>query len=447
LSAPARATALLAALFALVTADGRAIAGLTGARTLAREHDPVVVPWRKLAGLPVNDTTHLRLFRVAGGRLEPIRFQFDARDRDGDLIVDGPRELDLDDDDELVFMARDAGDRAPPELFARSEPALEIELADPRDDARAWAYLVAYREPQPAPALAPYVSFDLASRQARSDFYRVGYAPERNFFTGIEILGAAGGNAANLLRQTRMHGSPTFGLLLTDWTLDFTEQSSIVEIDGVRQGPVRAVRRARLSVDLGPLFPDLPSGVAYTYHYRSSYLTPTRIGFPWIMLEMLRDFRFENVFDFTAEALPLRYFDAWYREGLVLSDASPLEVRTAEDREWWVHSGSTGTVLHAFVIPEKWREWGVVRGTVVRSAGGAGREGGEREDREPDDATAEPRFAAGYTLLNMTRLKEAGSYDLLMASIVVPGGYAPGAEAEPMAMLRAPLAVEVRQVR
>ena len=432
-----RAIAFLA-LAALALPRAHAIAATDGARTLTREHDPVVVPWRKLGGLPVRDTTHLRLYRVAAGRLEPIRFQFDPRDRHGDLVVDAAGDLELKDDDELVFMARDAGERARTDLFGGSDAALEIELADPRDQGRAWAYLLAYREPQPPLDLAPYVSFDLASRQAESDFYRVAYAPKRNFFTGIEVLGAAGGNAANLLHQTRMHGSPTFSLLLADLTLDFTEQSSVVEIDGVRQGPVRAVRRVRLSVDLGPLFPDLPSGIAYTYHYRSSYWTPTRVKFPWIMLETLRDFRFESVFDFKAEALPLRYFDAWHPEGVVLSDRTPVELRTTEDHEWWAHGGATGTLLHAFVIPEKWRQWGIVRGTVVRSARESGGEGAESD---------EPRFAAGYTLLHMTQLKEAGSYDLMMASVVLPKGYAPGAESGPMAMLQSPLAVEVRRVR
>jgi hypothetical protein len=123
---------------------------------------------------------------------------------------------------------------------------------------------------------------------------------------------------------------------------------------------------------------------------------------------------------------------------VVLSDRTPVELRTTEDHEWWAHGGATGTLLHAFVIPEKWRQWGIVRGTVVRSARESGGEGAESD---------EPRFAAGYTLLHMTQLKEAGSYDLMVASVVLPNGYAPGAESGPMAMLQSPLAVEVRRVR
>jgi hypothetical protein len=184
------------------------------------------------------------------------------------------------------------------------------------------------------------------------------------------------------------------------------------------------------------LFPELPSGIAYTYHYATSYSTPTRVRFPWIMLETLRDFRFENVLDFRADATPLRYFDAAHPEGIPLAPDAPADLRTAGDHEWWVHSGAGGTVLHALVIPEAWRAWGVARGTVVRSAA-----------RGPDEDAAEPGFAAGYTLLNMTSLREAGSYDLLMSSVVLPRPYEPGDEAAAMAMLRAPLLVDVRPLR
>ncbi|MEW6271800.1 MAG: hypothetical protein AB1689_21160 [Thermodesulfobacteriota bacterium] len=408
-----------------------AAAGLEG-----RPHDAVIVPAARLSELPLRDTTRLRLYRAEQGRLVAIPFQFDQRDADGEPVVGGPVEFALGDRDELVFMARDAGERASAEsLPADCTAALEIELHGGDPGPRAWAYLLAFATPPPPEPFAPYVVYDWTARQARSAAYHVDYAQARNYFTGIRVLEDAGGNRANLLRQSRMRGSPTFSLLLTDLTLDFTEQSSVVEIEGVRAGPVRAIRRVRLSVELGPLFPELPSGVATTYHYRTAYLTATTVRFPWIMLQALRDFRFENVLDFEPRVLPLRYFDAWYPDGLEISPAAPLAVATTEDREWWVHSGSAGTMLHAFVIPRAWRDWGVVRGTVVRSAGAQGAEADEGG------------FAAGFTLRNMTGLREAGAYDLMMASVVLPGPYRAGDEAPALAMLNEPLAVAVRRLR
>ena len=405
-----------------------AIASSSTATPLSRLHDPVVVPVARLDGIAGSESAKLRLFRLHEGRWEVIPYQFDARSPDGELTVEGPVDFRLDGDDELVFMAKDAGERSIDGARPTgADGAIEIEVAEPRGDGRGYAYLAAFASP-PGVSFEPYVTYDAASREARSAFYRVDYAADRNFFTGVSIPEGAGGNRSNLLRQSRMRGSPTFSLLLTDVTLDFTEQNSLVEIEGVRTGPVRSVRRVKLSVDLGPLFPELPSGTSYTYHYLTSYSTPTRVKFPWIMLQTLRDFRFENVLDFRPDAMPLTYHDAEHPDGIALATKTPFEVRTTRDHEWWVHSGSAGTMLHAMVIPQAWRDWGVVRGTVVRSGEGA-------------DGVAADQAAAGYTLLNMTSLREAGAYDLLMASVVLPGGYAAGDEVGPMAMLNDPLVV------
>ena len=413
-------------------------APLAGAETpLRRVYDPVVVPVAKLTDLPMRQTANLRLYRIADGSYVPIPYQFDARSADGELVVDGPADFTLGDGDELVFMAKDAGPRAPDGVLPEgSDATLEITLAEPGSDARAYAYLATFRA-KPAPvSFEPYVTYDATTRQAHSALYRVDYANERDFFTGMHVLEGAGGNHSNLVRQSRMHGSPTFSLLLADVTLDFTEQNSVVEIEGVRTGPVRSVRRVKLSVDLGPLFPELPSGISYTYHYLSSYTTPTRVKFPWIMLQTLRDFRFEDVLDFRPDAMPMRYFDASHPKGIALAaGGEPLEVRTTDDHDWWVHSASAGTMLQALVIPQIWRDWGVVRGTVIRTGTSA----------EEDDGSGRA-YEAGYTLLNMTSLREAGAYDLLMASVVLPQGYSAGDEAGPMAMLRTPLQTEVRRI-
>jgi hypothetical protein len=439
-------------LAALLLAWRATPAGATAyeSKTLSRIHDPVVVTADRLGALGKRDTAQLRLYRIEDGRLVAIPFQFDARDAEGELEVDAPVDFRLDANDELTFMAKDAGDRAAEDPFPEGcDGAVEIEIADPHGAGKAWAYLAGFSAPPPREAVEPYVVFDLPTRQARSNAYTVDYAADRNFFTGLRLPRLPGAPEVNLLRQSRMRGSPTFSLLLTDFTLDFTEQNAIVEIDGVRSGPVRAVRRARLSVDLGPMFPELPNGTAYTYHYATSYQTPTDISFPWLMLKALREFRFENVLDFNPAALPVHYFDQSRPEGVLLAADGTADVRTTEDHDWWAHSADGRAMLHAFVIPQEWREWGIVRGTVVRS-GGIARANDAGSDGDGTSASvvgASPSYAAGYTLLNMTNLREAGEYRLMQASIALPRAYQAGDEVDAMAMLRAPLTVTIRPMR
>lgn len=440
----ARGRAAVAAL--LIVAGWTAAPGASAAgNTLRRPHDPVVVSTARLASLPTRHTASLRLYRIAGGRPVPVAFQVDARDAHGDVVVDGPLHFEFDHDDELVFMASDTGDRLDGSIRpAGWEAAVEIEVLDPRpgDGGRGWAYLASCTPGTPAAAFEPYVTFDTAARQARSAVYQVEYAPSRNFFTGVRLRDAAGGGV-DLLRQSRMRGSPTFSLLFGEVTLDFTEQDSRVSVDGVRVGPVRAVRRARLSIDLGALFPDLPGGTAYTYHYRTAYLTPSRVGFSWMILKALRAFRFENVLEFLPSAMPLRYFDRTRPDGVPLDGLGTEELRTAGDHEWWAHSGDSGTILHALVIPERWRDWGITRGTVLR----AGPPAAAGEGTPPRDGASAPVYAAGYTLEHMTALREAGSWDLLQASVVLPAPFRPGDEEDALALVRAPLQTDVRVLR
>jgi len=395
-------------------------------KTLERLHDPVVVTTAAFGSLSDRHTANWRLLRFDAREPVPIPFQFDQVDARGDVIVDGPAEFALGAADQLVFMAQDTGDRAahgfgPP----GSDAVFEIEVVDAADE-RGWAYLVHYAEHPPPRSAERYVTYDREAHRARSPFYEVEYAATRNFFTGLTVLPAAGGSGRNLLRQTQMLGRPTFRLLLADLTLRFTEQNSIIAVDGVRNGPVRAVRRVQLSVDLGRYFPELPSGTVYTHHYRTFYMTPSRMGVPWLVLKTLRDFTFENVVDFRPEAMPMRYWDGANLEGVAWTERSERPLRTDVDHDWWVHSGEAGTMLHAFVVPAEWREWGISRGTVFR-----------------DD---ERGFAAGYSLLNMTRLARAGSHELVMADVVLAGPYTPGDEEQAMAMLRSPLRTEVRAV-
>ena len=415
----------------LLVASGATGAGVPdGTKTLRRSHDPVVVSTARLAEFPSRDTEHFRLFRFEDGRPVPIRHQFDARDAGGDVIVGGPVDFAFDRNDDLVFMAADAGDRADPAGWpAEWERVAELEMVDPRpgDGGRAWAYLVWFRLPPAPSTLEPYVTADAGARHVRSASYDVAYADGRNFFTAIRIAGATGGPGENLLRQSRMRGSPTFSLFFKKVTLDFTEQNSLIEVDGVRAGPVRVVRRARLKIDLGSIFPDLPGGTAYTYHYRDAFLTPARVRFSSLLLRALRGFRFENLLEFLPTALPLRFYDRTRPDGVVVSATAPQDMQSAEDHEWWVHSSDAGTMLHAFVIPDRWREWGVSRGTLVQPVRDA--RGG---------------VAVGYTLENMMGLREAGSWDLDQVSVVLSRPFQSGDEEEPLALVRAPLVTEVR---
>lgn len=401
-------------------------------KTLGRGLDPVVVRTGDLEALGERRTERLSLLRFEDGGWAPIPFQVDPMDADGQPILPAAAEPVFGAGDELVFMAGDSGDRAPDEAFDETwEAAVEIEVRDPLDGGRGWVYLASSARPLRSPQR--YVHYDERLHRASSDHYEVDYAVGHNFLTALRVLPAAGGSGENLLRGTRMHGQPRFFLLLGHWSPEFTERTSLVEVEGVRNGPVRAIRRVRLSVDLGPLLPELPSGTVHTSHYRAAFDSPTRFSVPWMALKSLREFRFENMVDFRPEAAPERYWDTANPEGLTFGGEASQDVVADVDHEWWAAGGETGAFLQALVIPDAWRNWGVARGTVFQDGAADG---------------AEPaRRAAGFSLLHMTRLREAGVYWLRQATVVLPHGRRPGDERAALAMLHHPLEARVRGVR
>lgn len=406
-----------------------ATAGVAEPKTLTRFHDPVIVDTGILKGLSDHRTASYRLMRARAKLVEPIPFQFDARDDDG-LIFSGVSTADgsvFDDDDELVFMAKDTGDRVdraalPPE----SDESLQIEVFDPVDGSRGWAYLVHF--PGQAPAASPvrYATFDVQANEAKATFYQLTYAPGRSFFTNMRIMPAGGGNGGRLMNRMKVRVRPTLSLLVTTWSPEFTEESFAVTIDGVKNGPVRAIRRVRQSLDLGEHFPQGPSGTVYTYYYLSSFTTPSVFSIPWIVLKALRDFEFEGVSDFGPQAMGMQYWDGANVQGLRFTGSTQAPV-TDEDHDWWAVSGPPGTCLHAFVVPEQWRRWGIVRGTAFHDNASEG-------------------HTAGYNLLHMADLRSAGAYEMNLATTVLSHPFRPGDQVEPLRMLHDPLQIRVKPV-
>lgn len=416
------------------------------AKSVTRVHDPVILTGSTLPELTGRSPDNVRIFAVRKGKAAPIPFQIDERHENGALVIAGDDDESsddedtpgIDDNDELVFMAMDTGDRAErAELPAGADTVVELEIRDPTTQQKAWAYALHF--PGNAPPLAAerrYVHFDGAANQAKSDMYTVDYHDKGNFFTSLRIDPAAGGSGANLVHRTRMRGAPTFSFLFGKFSLEFTEEDSMMELSGVKNGPVRAIRRVDLAVDLGALFPELPSGRVETHHFRSSFLTPAKVSIPWVVLNLASDFSFVTLTDFREVADGTKYFDANHPSGLDY-EGEPEMVLEGNDHDWWVTAGSGGSFLQAFIVPDEWQEWGVVRGTVFV----------DEDPGAPERPNTAGKHAAGFSLVDVEDIPEAGDYTLRMFTAVLEDPYEPGDEARPMAMIHQPLETTTRTLQ
>ncbi len=400
-----------------------------------RFHDPVVLKTKRLGSLDDPNTAAYRLYARQGDEFLAIPYQFDQWEDGAPVFSDQPGEpaFEVDEDDELVFMAKDAGERGlRRQLPEEADFALEIELRDETTQQSWWAYLLHFDGVPPSRSPVRYASFDPKANRARSPLYEITYAPGRSFFSDVRVRRSDQSLDQPLIDRTRVEINPTFSVTLLSWSPVFTEESFSSTTDGVRNGPVRAIRRLSQSLELGPVFPDAPSGTVYTYFYFSSFWTPSTFSLPALALAALDRFRFSELEDLGPEALGVRYWDGANPEGVAFTGNS-RPAKVDEDHEWWAISGGGGSCMHAFLLPQQWLEWGVVRGTSFR-------------DEAPTEA-GPGLHAAGFELLHMDRIEEAGDYEMLMASVVLPDGFAPGNERDLLRMLREPLEVAVRVVR
>jgi hypothetical protein len=155
LFAASAAAACVAAALLLGVAQGETLR----ARTLTRTEDWVIVQGKELPRLLGTHKDKLRVYALKNGLLCPIPYQIDERRPDGAYCFDqGPpdrivKDVDdglVDDNDELVFMAKDAGDLAGPGSFPPGATGMhEIELKDPVTGLVAWVYVFRFDDPPP----------------------------------------------------------------------------------------------------------------------------------------------------------------------------------------------------------------------------------------------------------------------------------------------------------
>jgi len=289
--------------------------------SLARFHDPVIVSTAKLEMLADQHTAHLRLYAARAGRLEAIPFQFDAFDPQHDLVVSrgqAPRSFEFDEDDELVFMAKDAGDELPSDAFpAGKDSVLEIQVDDLINGNKAWVYLLHFSETPPRASKVVYTNYDTETDIARGKFYVIEYYPGRNFFTGMRFTKAAGGTGENILHRMKVRLNPTFK---GGWSPVFKEEDFSAIVEGTKNGPVRSIRRVRQELNLGRMLSS-PGGTVYTYYYFSSFVTPSTFSIPWLLMKTARSFRFTGVSDFNRSVIGMTYWDSENPRGLTLTVA------------------------------------------------------------------------------------------------------------------------------
>jgi hypothetical protein len=222
-----------------------AAALLAGAPALAqdewvRDAEPVEVTGELLGehlGAPLDE---LGVYVYVDQTWSPIPFQIDEVDSTG--MYTRTEDGILDDNDVLVFMARDVGEQAGREWIDNADPVhnarIEIHVVDSvNPGAAGWAYLYRLSDPDLSPD--DYVNWNGEVDRVEAISYTLGFSPALH--AGIEYL-AFDGHDVDVLDRTKIRAEVTclvFGFPVGSETLTEENLGGLLDPTPRIDGPVR----------------------------------------------------------------------------------------------------------------------------------------------------------------------------------------------------------------
>lgn len=356
----------------ILTASVPSSAGdAANAKTLGREEDPVVIKCERLPGLEGASPERLSLMSFQNGRWMPVPFQVDQVKPDGSYALTSGKMAGpdpdpmLDANDELAFMARDSGDRRPPEAGPPegAVSGVEIEIIDPLDGGKGYAYLVRF-DSDPPRSERDYIQlvFDEESgrRWTESDKIMVGSPMNRVYPDYISNRGLpSGGEGKDVLDRLKVRGTLVFpfGIEIPIAMEEFIYARPLGHIDG----PVRVIEHVDGYLKLAGIeFKGI--GDSFLCYYDDSLSVPVTIAaaskVPDWLLEFIPKSRLRGYMDFNENVYGSHVFSAAnpWQEGVVLdgemSDAEKnLDLETEVD--WLAGRGPEGGLVFRLLLEEQ----------------------------------------------------------------------------------------------
>ena len=242
-------------------------------KTLQRQVDPVVVAGMRLPELAGTEIDSIRVFAFHDDKAMPVPFQVDQRDSGGgwvwDVIYrqpvnfneeglrvsgrrkpfrqgrgtvddqDPPGMAVMDNNDDLVFMAEDLGDRVGT-LHGIADAALilELEVADTLLGQRGWAYIATFRTTPPPLSDLRYMHYDMEQGTVHSPVYRFHISDDHPaLITDLRV------NGHPIVDRIKVKGDVNLSLPLPARQIEFSEEDIHGYTKGYIEGPVRIIKR------------------------------------------------------------------------------------------------------------------------------------------------------------------------------------------------------------
>ncbi len=325
--------------------------------TLNRPYGPVVLQSDKFSAFSSNAApiSQLFLYRYnnANSSWEQIPWQIDQVEPDsldptkttffrtGDGLLDSL--------DELSFMAKDAGGKAPDnnwvnDASARGFPRYEIELNDPLPSGgRGYVYLYRSTTLSASPSPVDYVSYDSPNDIIRGKGYEEGHSAN-GIQNSILVPVGEGGSGTDFLDRLKLRVQ-----VKTFLTITIDENSFNKTGIKFRDGRIRVIRE--LTEQIALINVDVPLLIKY---YGYSFVLNTSLNLTNISgVALLR-----QSFDFESNVASAGA--KWYNQNapsVITVDGNPdnvdnaLAVVNAPNLNWYMQSSGHGSFVGIFSVP------------------------------------------------------------------------------------------------
>ncbi|MFO8058485.1 MAG: hypothetical protein R6V10_14460 [bacterium] len=332
--------------------------------SIDRIMDKVVIEGKELPELTGRPIRGLRLMAIENGRPKAVPFQVDERTPEGDYVMkrpDGTEDRDadqgrLDQNDELVFMAMDAGDHGSADDFPERCSFHEIKLIDPQSGAAGWVYLVYFPESPSPLSTKRYMKYmeHEDSDEVVSPYYTLHFPKKNVFISGFMVHRAAGGNDTDIMDRIKMRSGVE--VLAGSVKLLRTEEDFSTEVLGVIKGPVRVIRQTSTRLNL-LLSLKSPSVVVDGSFYPCSFEFPSLLSIPFRMDMVASDAYIRQGWDLNRNALGMKFYSNIEPQGVTLDGSmSKREKKLASSRktlQWALATGEQGTFMFRGVWDRK----------------------------------------------------------------------------------------------
>ncbi len=319
-------------------------------KTMTRDTDFILIYGNKMKRTLHKKIDSLSMFARIDGKVQPIPFQVDEIDPDGEWVLpELPPDLkrkvkvDKDDDeghfdenDELVFMISDSGGRIEEADYPEGAEAVdEIMLRDPVDEGKSWVYLCHFTTNPPL-SDKDYVQYNCNTKRVLTQGFELGFSS----IVPVSWDHLSFRDKPNML--DRMKIRLQVKVMGIDFHRDETDFKST--LSSYKDGQVRVIRRVRQAVKINKVLKS-PSAASETIYFKNSVLMPYRVKVP-VNLAMVRKF--------------IGLQDIRVRGGADMQNLHGWRVRTDADPQWFTVDGTMDKIENSTMIEDA--RWFVLAG-------------------------------------------------------------------------------------